>query len=427
MIRELFEDKKRLLKFLLLGPVIVSLVIGIVGGILKPETILYIFIVCMALIYPVELLIVNIVAFIRAVRHPEKLLPGTDEAKLYGIMDVFTFVAGVMLSLLYAMLVEVMGVEWDAVWSKELINDEIHQPVWSGAVPTVITLVVIGVAGYAILQSRKISKTPPLVTVLCMGAIYIGLSQMVLFSIQMLKITPFEGLVYRHEYFRGLFFLPLMELPFCCVTMSARLIMRKIYEWNQDKEHNAESFAGKGPLAGLNRLLGNAASWPVVAVIAMIPVLGVVLGVLTLFGQSPDHVIRAWTETAQWNLSMMKAPPNVQYDEHYLCTVAAGGHEKVVKPLRMGERHGHRIVVNRQLLIANAFEQILEEKTPRFHRAVRNFYDTHGYPIARHIKTKFAADIVYFIMKPLEWIFLIVLYLTDAKPENRIATQYMPR
>lgn len=31
---------------------------------------------------------------------------------------------------------------------------------------------------------------------------------------------------------------------------------------------------------------------------------------------------------------------------------------------------------------------------------------------------------MYFIMKPLEWIFLCVLYLTDAHPENRIAVQY---
>ncbi|MFX3822726.1 DUF6688 family protein [Streptococcus suis] len=35
------------------------------------------------------------------------------------------------------------------------------------------------------------------------------------------------------------------------------------------------------------------------------------------------------------------------------------GHRKVVKPIRMGERHGHRVLVNRQLQIENAFEQIL--------------------------------------------------------------------
>ena len=34
------------------------------------------------------------------------------------------------------------------------------------------------------------------------------------------------------------------------------------------------------------------------------------------------------------------------------------------------------------------------------------------------------ADIIYFLMKPLEWLFLLVLYLFDTNPENRIAVQY---
>ena len=147
--------------------------------------------------------------------------------------------------------------------------------------------------------------------------------------------------------------------------------------------------------------------------------------ILVLFGQAPDAVIKAWTETSDWNLSLKEAPQNIYYDEHYLCTVAAGGHKKVVKPIRTGVRHGHRVIVNRQLCIANAFEQVLEERTPHFHRIVRNFYDTYGFPVAKLIHSKYTADLVYFLMKPLEWIFLIVLYLVDVKPENRIAVQYM--
>ena len=112
------------------------------------------------------------------------------------------------------------------------------------------------------------------------------------------------------------------------------------------------------------------------------------------------------------------------FDEHYLCTVAAGGHKKVVKPLRTGKRHGHQVLVNRQLCIANAFEQLLEEHIPRFHRAVRGLYDKTGYPIAKHIRSPYLADGIYFFMKPLEWIFLLVLYLCDPEPENRIAVQY---
>ncbi|MDO5049616.1 MAG: hypothetical protein Q4D87_07020 [Actinomycetaceae bacterium] len=116
--------------------------------------------------------------------------------------------------------------------------------------------------------------------------------------------------------------------------------------------------------------------------------------------------------------------PNLFLDEHYLCTVAAGGHASLVKPLRMGLRHGRPVVVNRQLLVANAFEQVLEEHVPRTHRTVRHIYDKYGFPVARLIRTKFVADLVWILMKPAEWIFLAVIYATDTHPEDRIAVQY---
>ena len=50
-----------------------------------------------------------------------------------------------------------------------------------------------------------------------------------------------------------------------------------------------------------------------------------------------------------------------------------------------------------------------------------------GFPVARLIKSKWIADIIYILMKPLEWIFLTVIYMIDVHPENRIATQYMGR
>jgi len=60
----------------------------------------------------------------------------------------------------------------------------------------------------------------------------------------------------------------------------------------------------------------------------------------------------------------------------------------------------------------------------KFHKHVRGFYDKYGFPVAKLIKSAYVADLVYFVMKPLEWIFLIVLYLCDTKPENRIAMKY---
>ena len=172
------------------------------------------------------------------------------------------------------------------------------------------------------------------------------------------------------------------------------------------------------------KLLSNVIALPFVCLILALPLLGVLVAFLALFGQAPDSIIQAWTETSDWTMSQQVSPPNLHEDMHYLCTVAASGHEKVVKPLRVGKRHGHKVIVNRQLCVANAFEQLIQEKTPKFHRAVRGAYDKYGYPIAKHIRSRFVADLVWIIMKPAEWVFLFVLYLFDSKPENRIALQY---
>ena len=145
---------------------------------------------------------------------------------------------------------------------------------------------------------------------------------------------------------------------------------------------------------------------------------------LIIFGQGPDGIVKAFTMTADWNFSKQIPPPPMYYDGHYLCTVAAGGHRRLVKPIRYGKRRGDTIIVNRQLCIANAFEELLQDRVPKFHKKVRNFYDTHGYPISKHITSPLRADIIYIIMKPLEWLFLLTLYLFDANPEQRISRQY---
>ena len=129
--------------------------------------------------------------------------------------------------------------------------------------------------------------------------------------------------------------------------------------------------------------------------------------------------------SADWTFSKQTPPPPSDYEGHYLCTVAAGGHKKVVKPLRFGSRRGATIIVNRQLCIANAFEEVIQIKFPSFHRMVRHIYDTYGYPLSKLIINPLRADVVYIIMKPLEWIFLLFLYLVDVRPEQRIRNQYV--
>lgn len=286
-------------------------------------------------------------------------------------------------------------------WNEPLINSQKHALIWSGAYPTFFTLAALTLLALIIYSYRDANSLSPLANVFCISGILGGVVLLLVFDNQ-LQVASF------HTFF--------------LLIYSIYLLWVRIKEWQQDR---TEMDYENRLLQWFHQLLNQSRNWPWLAVLVALPTLALVVLVLMLFGQQPDSMIKAWTNTADWAFSQKIPPQNLIIDEHYLCTVAAGGHEKVVKPQRMGIRHGHPVVVNRQLCIANAFEQVLEEKTPRFHRFLRRNYDRYGYPFAKHIKKKWAMDVIYYLMKPLEWIFLLVLYLVDRKPENRIAMQYI--
>ena len=300
-------------------------------------------------------------------------------------------------------------------WSEVLTNSETHTPIFTGAGLTICVLCFIGLIGYYYLRICSLKKIPPLLAVFSISAMYIWLVVIVIFTVQ---VFGSGGMVGRYSD------LYLLIYPFCIACIIVRTILCKVREWNE-LEMERGKIQNNVILNFLDKILSNSRLWPIYALVLMLPLLGIIIAILLLFGQAPDSVIKAWTETADWTLSLKEAPQNIYYDEHYLCTVAAGGHKKIVKPIRKGVRHGHEVIVNRQLCVANAFEQILEEKTPHFHKLVRGVYDRYGFPVARLIKSKWIADIIYILMKPLEGIFLMVIYMNDVQPENRIATQYM--
>lgn len=286
-------------------------------------------------------------------------------------------------------------------WSERLINSQKHALIWSGAYPTFFTFAALTLLALIIYSYRDANSLSPLANIFCISGILGGVVLLLVFDNQ-LQVASF------HTFF--------------LLIYSIHLLWVRIREWQEDR---TEISYENRLFQWLHQLLNKSRNWPWLAVLVALPTLSLVVLVLMLFGQQPDSMIKAWTNTADWAFSQKIPPQNLIIDEHYLCTVAAGGHEKVVKPQRMGVRHGHPVVVNRQLCIANAFEQVLEEKTPRFHRFLRCNYDRYGYPFAKHIKKKWAMDLIYYLMKPLEWIFLLVLYLVDRKPENRIAMQYI--
>lgn len=318
---------------------------------------------------------------------------------------------------------------WDPAVYSQPINRlmafaSAHEPVSREHVMTLIAIAVVGFLAYLILKYAG-RHLAPLAKVFCIGGIYGGVIVNVLFLMQLLcgarpvDISP--GQVFGENI---VYILCECIVPVLFLIHVGRMFSSFIRQ--QAEEQEKIRYEGNGFLAGCNRFLCKGANLYWAAFLAMIPLYGIVICILCLFGQKPDSVIKAFTQTSDWILSGEISPPPVEYDAHYLCTVSLRGHRGLVKPIRYGIRRGNRIVVNRQLCVANAFEQLLQERTPRFHKAVRHFYDTYGYPISKWITNPWSADVVYLIMKPLEWIFVAVLYLFDEKPENRICSQYLP-
>lgn len=361
-------------------------------------------------LYAVELtLTIVVLPFILLVIEYFTMVSGKVKRSTY-VYDLLCLIFGPVINVNVLIF---CGVQFESDWYVQLYNNQMHTPIFTESVPSLIAIGAVGVLGYLIVTFVPLKKMPPLALVIGMAAMYLG----AFFHIVCLVQTSFA------DSNLGFGLLYLISSTLSILFLTIRTVRYKINEW-YEIEHQTGKIDKIPVLGWCNMMLYKAERWPIAAFLLMWPLLGIVIGILVLFGQEPDAVIKAFTETSDWAFSEKIAPQNLTRDEHYLCTVASGGHETIVKPIRMGVRHGHEVIVNRQLCIANAFEQILEEKTPRFHKAVRGFYDKYGFPVAKLIKSKYIADAIYLLMKPLEWAFLVVIYLVDVNPENRIAIQY---
>lgn len=354
-----------------------------------------------------------------------------------GKFEAMVFGVGSLYSLLLYGLWSPRGWEESILINQDMSS--LHEPFSRTHILSILILMLAGLVSYAYLKSKK-ETAPPLAAVLSMAGVYLGILVNLLVIIQL-----FGGVAAFGNVFPGDVLL-LMLVPFNYILLSVNLLIQVVKAQSRsvrerdmsivsggDSERKPEVVSKENPapykgrfLNDCNRILAASEHWALYALLLSLPLLCVIIAALLLFGQKPDSVIRAFTETSDWALSTKISPPSVVIDSHYLCTVALRGHKKLVKPQRLGIRRGSKIMVNRQLCVANAFEQLLEERTPRFHRELRRFYDTYGYPISRYIRTPLTADVVYLLMKPLEWMFVTVLYLFDTNPEDRIARQYLP-
>lgn len=270
-------------------------------------------------------------------------------------------------------------------------------------------LICICVVAYFYLSYRR-SLLTPLAEVALNSIILIGIVLNVFIAIQL------------NEFFTWFF-------GTCPIIILFIYILIKNHQlWKNSDGNKEEYYTNKFTLICWRILNWNLFQKLPILFIACLPVLLIIISFLMLFGQRPDSFILAFTDTYKHGLSQLDCSGVVCPDGHFLCTIAASGHNKIVKPIRKGIRHGCLIKVNRQLLISNAFEDLLQEKLPHLHKPVRKTYNLIGGNFAKMyvvLSNKWISDIIYLLMKPLEWSFLIVLYLFDRNPESRIAKQYL--
>ena len=297
-------------------------------------------------------------------------------------------------------------------WNESILVMQFHNTLDSAHLLSFLLPCVVAVLGMLVIALIPAKNLPPLVAATSVATVLIGNVMNILYAIQIGK---------------NMTDLPLDLLPFVyhfnLLILSIQSIRKQIVEQVALMEERKTTLRHKW-LAPLYQFASTVPNMTIFTFIMVIPIAIVMELLLILFGQGPDGIVQAFTMTADWTFSKQIPPPPIDYDGHYLCTVAAGGHQKIVKPLRFGKRLGQPIIVNRQLCIANAFEELIAEKTPSFHKKLRHFYNTHGYPLSRLITSPAKADAVYILMKPLEWFFLLILYLFDPNPESRIARQY---
>lgn len=366
---------------------------------------MYIIFVLICGIFPFVVTAENIICLVR------KDTPQKKKHK----WTLITLIAGTLLSA--AVLSAISSFRWDEPVVIGEYFTELHEPFYEKNVLSLCLFALAAMVCLYLLDRGRVM--PPLAAVICVSGVYGGII-LGLFYISQLAVNILNdmNLLVAVGY--------LILFPVNFFIISARVIRETVLLYTAYFREN--DFESKNRLDSfLRSSLEKAAGWVIFPLIGLIPFTRVLVCLCILCGQGPFGIIRAFTNTSDWTYSTMISPPPVEYEGHYLCTVAVNGHERVVKPLRLGVRHGVVIGVNRQLCAANAFEQLIEDKAPRLHRLVRHIYDKYGYPVSKHITTRLRADIVYILMKPLEWLFVAVLYLFDRDPESRIAVQYTDR
>ncbi len=258
----------------------------------------------------------------------------------------------------------------------------------------------------------------PLLLVIIPSALGTGIILFVVEFIHLFPMALLGGVFFPFTFFA----LPIFALAYAVILLSVELYC--VLQLNKSRFKEREN---KGLMY---RFLHNLyfGRYAVLAQVLTFPLfITLVQCLFMLLGQEPDDIIKTFTESHDGLFGHGRCQDCVSYgNSEYICTIAAFGSPKLVRPIHIGHRHGQLIKVTRQLKVCNAFEEMLIERAPKTQKVLRKFYDDLQIPIEKWSKVKTIANVLYILIKPMEWTFLFTLYLLEKEPEKRIAKQYRP-
>jgi hypothetical protein len=104
----------------------------------------------------------------------------------------------------------------------------------------------------------------------------------------------------------------------------------------------------------------------------------------------------------------------------YVATAASKGHRKFVGSQTTIGANGEQFLLNRQLQYCKYVELTIRAISPKTHRWLRTHYNTIGQRLAKRIHNPWAADAAFLLLKPVEWIGVVLLAMM---PRHKVMVQ----
>ena len=115
-----------------------------------------------------------------------------------------------------------------------------------------------------------------------------------------------------------------------------------------------------------------------------------------------------WIGSVVWSRRCYLALPD-QAPDCFVVTAAMQGHAGLVGPFTEVRRNGQQRMANRQLMTFWGLERVWRQRLPLSHRSFRSLYNRLGPMVSRRINSRFTADMVYLLLKPVEFLGWLVL------------------